>query len=336
MIEVGFPRSLDFKSAIKFCNEMWRLEESEEYNFDFKELRFTEPFTLAYVSIEMKRFRKYREGKKFRASNYQHLSYQSHMGFFRAFGLKFGNEPGEASGSGTYLPITILKKSDLVNEAYDDGIEIGDLLEIKSGEIAQILTQNSNENLTNTLTFSVREIMRNVVEHSNSEIIEYCAQYWPKKNMVEVAIFDTGDGILKGLSENPFLSLKSERDAIQLALMPGISGKMYKGVFQDKNNPWQNSGYGLYMTNRICRQGSSFLILSNDSGLIFNSKKKEDISCSYKGVALRLRINTMNLENCSTMLESFREEGRKTSEEMNNGDIIEPSIASTKLASNFL
>lgn len=332
---ITLPRDLDFMNAVEFCKKMWELEEDKEYLFDFINLQFTEPFTLAYISIEMKRFAKSREGQC-RAQRFEHLTYQAHMGFFRAFGLSHGKEPGEATGSSTYLPITILNIEELKEEAYDMGYEIGELLERKAEKIAEILTrQNSNE-LVETLTFSIREILRNVVEHSKSEIIEYCAQYWPSKYLVEVAIFDTGIGIKEGLSTNPFLEIENERDAIHMALLPSISGKMYKGVYIDKNNPWQNSGYGLYMTSRICRKGSDFIVLSNNSGLLFTSDEKIDVNCNYKGTALRLRIDTRNLSSCREMLAIFREEGEKKAKELNQeGVMIKASIASTMLKKDF-
>ena len=334
MLKVTFPRELYLDDAIKFCNNLWTLREDEAYDFDFSNLNFTEPFTLAYLSIEIKRFRKSKSQIPFTASNYEHLDYQAHMGFFRAFGLKWGKEPGEANDSSTYLPITILMVSELKNEALDEGIEVGDLLENKSEKIAELLTRQSNTPLTQTLTFSIREILRNVVEHSDSDIIEYCAQYWPTKHLVEVAIFDTGTGIFNQLSKNPFLKLEDERDAIQMALMPSISGKMYKGIKQDKNNPWQNSGYGLYMTNRICRKGSDFFIISNNAGILINNSKK-DYKCSYKGTALRMRIDTCNLTECNHMLQEFREEGKLIAKRFNDEELIEPSIASTMLTKDF-
>lgn len=336
MTEIKLPNRLDLDNALKFCNELWELEYNEEYGFNFENLQFTEPFTMVYVANEIKRFANERKklGTKFSAYGFEHNTYQAHMGFFKAFGLDYGNEPGQANGSETYIPITILSIADLKEEAIDKSLHIGDLIEEKAEELARILTRN-DENLIDTLTFSIREIIRNVVEHSNSDIIEYCAQYWPAKHLVEVAILDTGDGIMKGLSNNPYLKIEKERDALHQALLPGISGKMYKGVKQKKNNPWQNSGYGLYMTNRICKEGGTFTILSNEAGLILNQYDKLDIKSSYKGTALRLQINTDKIESCSSMLERFRNEGSDISKELNTYSIIEPSMASSMLSKDF-
>lgn len=337
MTEIKLPYRLDLDSSLKFCNRLWKLPDDDSYDFNFENLNFTEPFTMIYVANEIKRFAEEKKclGSEFTASGFEEKSYQAHMGFFKAFGLEHGKKPGEANGSSTYIPITILKIDDLKEEAIDKSLHIGDLLEEKSEELAKILTRQEEGNLVDTLTFSIREIMRNVVEHSNSDVIEYCAQYWPAKHLVEVAILDTGDGIMKGLSSNPYLKIEKERDALHQALLPGVSGKMYKGIKQRKHNPWQNSGYGLYMTNRICREGGSFTIISNEAGLILNQNYKIDKESSYKGTALRLQINTDNIDDCSSMLKRFRDEGLEISKELKIHPVIEASMASTMLAKDF-
>jgi hypothetical protein len=335
MVEVKVPQNLSLNNSVNFCNSLWKLEDSKDYIFNFINLADVQPFTMAYVSNEIKRFRQSKPESRFRAINHEKKTYTAHMGFFSAFGLNFGNKPGEAKGSNTYLPLTILNVSELEKEAIISFCHIGDILEEKSKLIARLLTRQDSGDLVDTLTFSIREIMRNVVEHSNSEIIEYCAQYWPTKNLVEVAILDTGDGIKKGLSSNPYLNLTSERDAIHYALLPGISGKMYKGIIKRKNDNWQNSGFGLYMTSRICRNGGSFFLVSNDKGIFLEDKSKKDFDCNYQGTALRLRINTKKIDSYSKMLEKYKNEGDAAAKNFAGDAAIEPSVASTMLARDF-
>lgn len=333
-MQIKVPCKLSLEHALNFCNNLWELDHSDEYNFDFKHLNFIEPFTMAYVANEIKRFRKTKPNSKFTVSNHEDKSYAAHMGFFKAFGLNYGKEPGEAAGNSRYLPLTKLSIDELQNEAYEAYDDIGNIIESKSRNIAELLTQETNGELVDVLTYSIREIFRNVVEHSGSEVIEYCGQYWPTKKLVELAVLDTGTGIMKGLSSNPYLDIKSENDALNLALLPGISGKMYKGVKKKKNDVWQNSGFGLYMTSRICRDGGDFFIVSNDSSLFLDSASKNKLKCNYKGVALRLRINISNVSTCSDMLNKYRTEGYDIAKK-NGQAIIEPSVASMMLAKDF-
>ena len=335
MLQVKIPQNLSLTNALNFCNRLWDLEHSNEYAFDFANLGRVEPFTMAYVANELKRFRETKPKSKFTALNHKNKSYAAHMGFFRAFGLKFGNEPGEAAGSSTYLPLTILNVAELQKEAADSYDHVGNVIEAKSEQIAKILTRQENGDLVDTLTFSIREILRNVVEHSDSEIIEYCAQYWPTKNLVEFAVLDTGNGIMHGLSTNPYLNISDERDALHLAMLPGVSGKMYKGVKKRRHDEWQNSGFGLYMTSRICRNGGNFFIASNDKSIFLDRTSKQDLECKYKGTALRLRIDTSKISSYSEMLAQYRNEGYEAAKKFSGKDAIEPSIASTMLARDF-
>ncbi|EPU1007292.1 hypothetical protein ACVUMT_003479, partial [Vibrio cholerae] len=127
MIKVKIPQDLSLNNALNFCNLLWDLEHSNEYTFDFANLRLVEPFTMAYVANELKRFRETKPQSKFTALNHKEKSYAAHMGFFRAFGLKFGNEPGEAVGSNTYLPLTILNVAELQKEAAESYDHVGNV-----------------------------------------------------------------------------------------------------------------------------------------------------------------------------------------------------------------
>jgi len=335
MLQVKIPQNLSLTNALNFCNRLWDLEHSDEYAFDFANLGRVEPFTMVYVANELKRFRDTKPKSKFTALNHKNKSYAAHMGFFRAFGLKFGKEPGEAAGSDNYLPLTILNVAELQKEAADSYDHVGNVIEAKSEQIAKILTLQDSGDLVDTLTFSIREILRNVVEHSGSEIIEYCAQYWPTKNLVEFAVLDTGNGIMHGLSTNPYLNINDERDALHLAMLPGVSGKMYKGIKKRRHDEWQNSGFGLYMTSRICRNGGDFFIVSNDKSIFLDRTSKKDLKCKYKGTALRLRIDTSKIFSYSKMLAQYRNEGYGAAKKFSGEDAIEPSIASTMLARDF-
>lgn len=134
MLEVKVPQNLSLTNALSFCNRLWELEHSEGYNFNFINLGNIEPFSMAYVANEIKRFRNSRPESRFVASNHESKSYAAHMGFFKAFGLNYGNEPGEASGSSTYIPLTILSVSSLKEEAAESYNHVGNIIEDKSEE----------------------------------------------------------------------------------------------------------------------------------------------------------------------------------------------------------
>jgi len=45
--------------------------------------------------------------------------------------------------------------------------------------------------------------------------------------------------------------------------MPGVSGA--PKALQTEDNPWANSGFGLFMMHRICNHGGAFTICSGDA-----------------------------------------------------------------------
>lgn len=290
---------------------------------------------MAFVAAEIARFRKSRPDSQFAADNYKHHTYAAHMGFFKAFGLDYGNSPGEASGSSTYIPLTIIEVDEIQQRALDSYEHVGDIIENESNKLAKILTRQQEGELVDTLTYSFREIMRNVVEHSKSPVLEYCAQYWPTQNKVEMAVLDAGIGIRKSLAYNPHLELSSDREAIQLALMPSISGKMFKGVRRRSNDVWQNSGFGLYMTNRLCRNGGNFFICSGTSGILLSPSDKSDFQTTFQGTALRMVMNTNNMRDLRERLETYKKQGDLTAREFSSGTPIIPSVASTMLSKDF-
>ncbi len=174
---ITVPDQLDLVSSLRFSRELQSQPEAEDYVFDFQHLRWLEPFPMLYLSNQLKRFARQRGGSHMLVGNHEHLSYAGHMGFFQAFGLDFGKRPGQARGSDRYLPITILTVADLEQQAASSYREIGSVVESRSLELARLLTQQDRGDLVDTLAYSFREMIRNVVEHSKSENVEYCAQY---------------------------------------------------------------------------------------------------------------------------------------------------------------
>ena len=307
-------------------------KEPKSILFDFNKMDKVTPFGMLYVASEIKKIRDDHKSIKFIAEGFKDKSYAQHMGFFRAFGLESGKHPGEASGSDTYIPIRIFDTIKLREQAMNKKISIGDFIEHTSNKISAVLAREEKGDLAETLTYSIREIMRNVLEHSKSKKFAFCAQYWPSKNTVEVSLLDNGIGIKEGLSENPHLQLESDLEAIKLSLMPGISGKAYLGSFLDPNDEWANSGFGLYMTNRICSNGGNFTIISGKHGYT-NSETGSSFSANFQGTAIRLIINTSNLDSLRKKLAIYRKEARKIKSEFSNN--MDASTASMMLSKDF-
>lgn len=336
-ITIPVPASLDLPSALDFSVALSKIERADEYVFDFSRTRTVEPFPMLLVSSEIQRLVSRFEDTNTECTNYKHMTYAGHMGFFQAFGLEFGKAPGEANGSKRYIPLKIFHCDELIKSAALKGIEVGDAVEGESQHMAAMLCGADSGAVFDTLTYSVRELMRNVVEHSEAKQFGICAQYWPTKGKVEVAILDRGIGLRESLKNNPHLDASDDKRAINYALMPAVSGKAFKGARQKQKGPWANSGFGLYMTSRICRNGGTFFVASGDTGMLLTKKTeaKRYFDCVFQGTAIRMVVRTDQLSELREALEIYRNEGYEIQRRYKEIVSIDPSSASLMLSEDF-
>jgi hypothetical protein len=312
---------------------MHKSPEAKEYVVDFGRKRILPPFSMLMLAAHLRRFRAARADAKCRAINFENHTYPAHMGQFKAFGLDHGNAPGEAAGSSSYVPITHLDTASIINEAIERGVNPGVIVDSQANTLAKTLTQSQAGDLVDTLTFSIREIIRNVVEHSEAPFAAICAQYWPTLHKVEVAIVDDGRGIREALSDNDRHEYENDRDAVHIAMMPGISGNIAAG--RSRDDEWQNSGYGLYMTNRICRQGGTFSLYSGSAGLQLAQNAKLDVPCDLKGTAVSMVFDTRTASEIQEKLKQFSHDGEQWTKSQGRSEKLTASTASQMLTRDF-
>ncbi|SOU87097.1 hypothetical protein [Tenacibaculum dicentrarchi] len=303
---ITVPSHLIFDKTLEFINTFKNLREQREYIFDFKNLKRIDPFSLLCLSSEMAIFKNNNIESKFSAKNFEHRTYEAHMGFFKSFGLNFGKTPGEAKNSPNYIPITLYSVKEILEESRELMIPPGEFLTNKAEEISKVLTRNNNDELQEVLTYSIREVFRNIVEHSHTDTFGFCAQYLPSMNKVIFAVLDRGIGVKTSLADNPKLTLNSDKEAIMKSLEPGISGKVYSGQKRKPKGEWANSGYGLYMTSNICKKGGLFFIASNTSGMLLSKDSSKEFNFNLTGTGLSLTIDTNSIDKLNEMLKELR------------------------------
>jgi len=303
---VTVPSSLTIPPTIEFANALLSLPTADEYVFDFSQVKFLPPFPLLYLSSEIQRCRAKHPELPFKAINIDHCTYEANMGFFRAFGMDYGKKPGEAKGSPNYLPIEIYNVAKIRQEAWKQLMPPPEFLEKKAAEITKVLTQTNRGVLYDVVVYCMREILRNVFEHSQATSFGLCAQYWPSRKRVSLAILDRGIGIKKSLSANPYLNLTTDESALEYSIQPGISGTAFEGADIDGNDTWANSGYGLYMTSNLCKESGNFFIASGGKGLYISKTIRQLIDIPFEGTALNLTLDLNNRANLSQMLEGYR------------------------------
>ncbi len=328
---ITFPTRLDTNSALRFAHKLRSIESASYYEIDFGNCNWIEPFSALLASSEITRFKNAVGPQRVKVKNHERMSYAAHIGFFHSFGFRHGNTPGQATGGSTYQPIQILLAKDIQASADSQSTAIGAVMEGHADNLASVLCQAKEGNIYSTLSYSMREIMRNVIEHSGADRVGYCAQYWPTKEKVEVAVMDWGIGIKRGLQQNPKLRPTTDAEALKLALLPGVSGKGEQVKRLRIKGPWTNSGYGLYMTSRLCRVGGTFLIASGESALLLSGKQIFPTRWGIDGTSIRMQINIADIRELTNELERFRKEAHNFRHENGGIEYLTPSTASRAL-----
>jgi hypothetical protein len=329
-----FPPSIDRSVALRIARDLARLPTKRHILFDFRDLGYVCPFSLIFVATGLEDAVARVPERRSTVIGHKKKFYLSHMGFFGAFGVDHGNAPGEARGSSRYLPITDIDCQELYRVAAQSGAALGAVVEERAHRIASVLAQAVEGDFYDALAYATREILRNALEHSQTQTLRYCAQYWPNLDRVEVAILDRGRGIRASLARNPFIECRTDRQAINYALMPGVSGTAFKGSRINRADVWRNSGYGLYLTSRICRLDGEFFLGSYEAAMSLTAKGKTYHDFDFSGTCVRMVIKPSQSANLSSRLKQFSIEGKELAEKI-RGTVLKPSTASQMLTVDF-
>ncbi len=296
---------LSFEAALSFCAEVDSYEPisaNEIFEFDFGRVKNCDPFPMLMVANAIRHKREKYEKHQFIASNCNN-DYASYMKLYKACGLNLGDSVENTRGNSNYSCITKLSIAELYLESQENLDYIQETLEKKAKSMALVLSRDNKE-FQKWMTFVIRELLRNIPEHSKSKTIWYCAQYWPSYDLVELAILDEGIGISNSLNDScEFRPMyNNDYEALQLALEPGVSGTFSSTRKSIGTGDWENSGYGLYMVSQMCAElGASFIIASGNSAIRITKNNGSITSTRYDtsigGTAVQIRIRPS--KNCN-------------------------------------
>lgn len=264
-------------------------------------------------------------------------TYAKRMGFFNAIDHSYWNKISQhayLNDSNKIIPITQVTKCDLYTTYSNEASELGEMVECLSYRLAFMLTQEKVSQVYKTFSYSIREIIRNVFEHSLSESAWICGEYWPSRNNAQIAIMDEGIGILRSLKNNSNYSiLKNDKEANNLALEAGVSCTL--GQKQYASQIWQNSGYGLYMAKSLCLKGGFFILSSGEHTIFLKEAYKKEYDSAINGTIISLSISTDKITELSSMLSSFRKIGEEQSKQKDKR-ITTASHMSTSLINKYI
>lgn len=305
---ISLPSSTALDSILPFAVELDRYVQHDRLVIDIPEGTFFSPFVMLLLGSKISYMRKRCPELTVIFNGWEKHTHAAHMGFFHMCGYEHGRHIGEAWGNQNYLPITKLDRDELIEKDFDRFEEIQDLVQRRADRIAEVLSRDTTHKsaLYDVLSYCIRELFRNVFEHAEADELFYCAQYWPKSGKVELSVSDSGVGIRRALSRNPNFRFDRDKEALEYSLLPSVSGRTQE---PRRSSVWFNSGYGLYMTNRLARNGGSFVIASGESAICLTPRTKTNFKTSFKGSILRVSLNIAEIGDVQKRLTEFRRDG---------------------------
>ena len=305
------------------------MKDTPKLTIDFSRTEFASPVAILTLGCNIKSFLEYRESAALVthvegiSEDIPALSYLGHLGFFDFIDVPFGKAIGEAIGNDRYIPITKLTYSDLMLDVSPPYKLLRHVIMEEAEKLATVLSpRESDENSTITLAYALREIIRNVFEHSKASEAYLCGQRW-SGGRVEIAIIDQGIGIFDSLKSA--FGLKKPVDALELAIAPAISRTT--GPKGDKNIHG-NSGYGLYVLSRLGLEYGKFLLGSGEGCLRMDKNGTATDEFSYEGTLVGLRLTT-HPENFSADLDAILQGGEM--EAYMEGRKVKPSSGTKEI-----
>ena len=321
-------KKMNLKEIFKLSKEMDLSipNDETEVTFDFSDVRKFDPLPMLLTGSIIRRYISNHPNTNFDITWSDNVgkSYAGTMGFYKYIyeNIEIGKKPGEAKGSNSYIPITCIDFNELKKLEHENNnfIPLVKIIEKESKKLSEIVSKGNSE-FHEMLTFLIREIMRNTPEHSDTDKLWICGQYWKSYNLAEIAILDEGIGIFqslkKSLSHRKYIL--NNLDALKWSLKAGISEAFSPSHNPNNDDTWSNSGFGLFMVSEICKYlNGSFCLISYDNYILVDNDELKVGDTSFEGTAIRISVPCYKVENTKEILNSISSKGEEQSKLIEN------------------
>lgn len=173
------------------------------------------------------------------------IAYLIRMKLFDVLGMEPGRQITEHEASGRFIPLTQIQSSHDLKAAITDLVPL----------------LHAPPHVADPIRYVFSEMARNVLEHSGSPVGAFvCAQYYRKSNRIAIGIADAGIGIRASMARSH--NVATDKDAIRLALQPGVTGTTSR-----LGGTEFNAGAGLFFTKSIAALSRNFFLLYSGDAL---------------------------------------------------------------------
>lgn len=215
-----------------------------------------------------------------------HVNYLARMKLFQHLNVSYATAIREREEAGRFMPLIQVKTT-------------ADLQSV-IGNVSAVLHLDKDTNSLSAVQYCVSELVRNVLEHSNSDEGAWvCAQRYSthdSPSRVTIAVADCGYGIAAHLSNRYPQVRHDDMMALQFAMQPGVTGAQ-SGQYGGAPN---NAGAGLFITRAIAKAtGGYFALISGRAAFRLNREKPK----THAPHALTIFHNAFNEPNVKRCLQ---------------------------------
>lgn len=274
MIKIQFPTGdnvLEHLSAtLKILHDLEKdFEETKKISLDFSEVPWFLPCSMILISNKIIEIM----DRGFIVITYKppkNENVRSHM-------EKIGFPLGNAEDGGSYVSIKHFKKDS------QDQNQINK----KVNELINSLEEKLPYQFGDSIKYILGELSDNIDNHSEFKRASLMAQYFPKKEIVDIAVFDNGISI-PALFEKHNIQFKGDIDAIKKAVCGEVTTKQEEIT----------RGFGLRTCKNLSTEGlkGELYIVSRKGILLFKSGKEplfRDLEDKFlKGTFIYMRLKT--------------------------------------------
>lgn len=314
---IHLPMSLSLSNALRFQKKLLSIPFAKSITFDCTRLNYVEPFSMLLTAQAIRDFNLSRMGADFLVRGNGINSYASLMGFFAQAGLSAPIKSTKR-GNPRYLAVKEVDCDALKSSAYENFMYTCDLVEEDAEKMAAVLSQMNDGEIFYILKYTIQEMVRNVIEHSESKSFLYCGQYWLRADRIEIGFVGFGIGLRSSLEKNPKISNIDEVKALNLALTPGVSSTSY-GPGGPKGK-WSNTGFGPYMTSRLCCEGGIFVLLGI-FGIQKNAFRSDLIEAGINRTGVRIVLKPSNFKSIQSSFNKYLEDAKSISDKFDAASV---------------
>lgn len=290
MHTIFFPTRFDRDTLYDFFEELDANLDTAEVTVDCSSLTYSYPTAMLVAGSKIRTWVRYRHSKKLVTkkagvdNSRLVLSYLSHLGFFDYILMGEGKAVGQAPGSGDYLPITRISRPDFnsSNESVQEWYE--KIMSVARG-LARVVSGTVKDTQENRLyNYALREIIRNVFEHSGASECYVCGQRW-YNGKVEIAVIDEGVGIAESLRKS--FKLENDIEALNMAIKPGVSST---SNISQSENIYDNSGFGLYVLSQLASSFGWYVLGSGTSRIVGHNQNTTEEALNFSGTYFGMQL----------------------------------------------